>query len=194
MLASINPLGERARGNRWGWTVGGYTVAAVAAAAALGGALGALGGLVAHGATWRLPAIGAIALAAGIADLAAPGRLLSPRRQVDEGWLSRYRGWVYGVGFGAQLGVGVVTVVTSATVYAWLAATALSGTPVAGALIGAAFGLARAMPFAAVARVRRPDDLRASLRGLAGWAARGRVAAAGGAVALGAGCIVTRLG
>src|SRR5580693_517801 len=118
MLASINPLGERARGNRWGWTVVGYTVAAVAAAAALGAALGALGGLGAHGAGWRLPAIGGVALAAGIADLAAPGRLLSPRRQVDEGWLSRYRGWVYGVGFGAQLGVGVVTVVTSATVYA----------------------------------------------------------------------------
>jgi hypothetical protein len=44
-------------------------------------------------------------------------------------------------------------------VYAvWLAA-ALTGGVRSGALIGAAFGLARALPVFAVARVRRPDQL-----------------------------------
>ena len=33
---------------------------------------------------------------------------------VHEQWLTRYRGWVYGVGFGAQLGFGLVTIITSA--------------------------------------------------------------------------------
>ena len=60
-----------------------------------------------------------------------------PRRQVNERWLDDYRGWVYGLGFGAQLGLGVTTVVTSAATYATLLACALSGAPGRGALIGA---------------------------------------------------------
>jgi hypothetical protein len=28
------------------------------------------------------------------------------QRQVDERWLTTYRGWVYGAGFGFQLGAG----------------------------------------------------------------------------------------
>ncbi len=190
MLASINPLVERARGNRWGWTVGAYAVAATAAAATMGAIVGALGGLAGARGRWGLPLLGAVALAAGVADLAIPRRLLTSSRQVDEVWLSRYRGWVYGAGFGAQLGVGVVTVITSATVYAWLAALALCGSAAGGALIGAAFGLARAVPFAAVARVQAPEQLRRRLRTLAGWAGPGRAAAAATAAAVGAGCLV----
>src|SRR5262249_43179265 len=49
-------------------------------------------------------------------------------------------------GFGVQLGLGVVTIVTTATVYAtWMAAVLSGGAP-AGAAIGATFGLARALP------------------------------------------------
>ena len=36
---------------------------------------------------------------------------------MNEEWLTSYRGWVYGAGFGAQLGTGVVTIVTSPIVY-----------------------------------------------------------------------------
>ena len=32
-------------------------------------------------------------------------------------WLGRYRSWVYGLGFGVQLGAGVTTVVVSSAVY-----------------------------------------------------------------------------
>jgi len=60
-------------------------------------------------------------------------------RQVDDGWLPRYRGWVYGAGFGLQLGLGVVTIVTTAAVPAvWLLAL-LTASPSHGAAVGLAF-------------------------------------------------------
>ena len=51
-------------------------------------------------------------LAVDLSNRTVPG----PRRQVDERWLDRYRGWVYGVGYGSQLGLGIVTVVIVAFV------------------------------------------------------------------------------
>ena len=67
----------------------------------------------------RPSSILALLAALGLAaDLRLGGlRLPGPRRQVDERWLHRYRGWVYGVGFGFQLGFGLLTVVTTSTVY-----------------------------------------------------------------------------
>ena len=86
-------------------------------------------------------------------------RLPSTRRQVDEAWRASYRGWVWGLTFGAQLALGVITVVTTAMVYVtWLAAL-LAGSAAAGALIGLAFGLARALPILSVARVRTSGQL-----------------------------------
>jgi hypothetical protein len=192
MLASINPLGERARGNRWGTTVAAFTVGAVGAAAAVGGLLGGAGALAGPSARWRLTAIGAAALLAAAADLLAPGVVPTWRRQVDERWVGALRGWVYGLGFGAQLGVGVVTVVTSALVYAWLAAAVLAGSAPAGAVVGAAFALGRAAPFALVRGVSGPAELRARLRAVLRWEVPGRAAAAGASLAVAAGCLVVR--
>ncbi len=80
-------------------------------------------------------------------------------RQVDDGWMVRYRGWVYGAGFGFQLGLGVVTIVTTAAVpAAWLLAL-LTGSPVAGAAVGLAFGLSRGLPVLANAGVDTPGRL-----------------------------------
>lgn len=52
-----------------------------------------------------LAGLAGLALDLGLGALRLPG----PARQVDEDWLARYRGWVYGAGFGTQLGLGVVT-------------------------------------------------------------------------------------
>jgi hypothetical protein len=122
MLASITPLGERSRGFSWALTASAFAVGTVTA--------GALAGA-----------------AATLAVDATPmrSRLPTTRRQVNEDWLTRYRGWVYGVAFGAQLGAGVVTVVTSAAIYAAALGAVLSGTPVAGTVVGAAFGATRAL-------------------------------------------------
>src|SRR6202035_3665982 len=101
MLASINPLGERARRTRWGRTVVWYTLGSMAG----GLAVGATAGLVGAGLRWVASpspgAVGAVVVGACLAglllDLGVGGvRVPSRRRQVNEDWLGRYRGWVYG--------------------------------------------------------------------------------------------------
>ncbi len=113
MLASISPLGERARRQHFFITAVSYIVAAALAGAAIGGALGGLGALLGVG----FDPVGMIALAVlAVVGFAVDGawfglRVPGLRRQVDEDWLTRYRGWVYGAGYGAQLGVGFATIV-----------------------------------------------------------------------------------
>jgi hypothetical protein len=184
MLTSITPLGERGRGNRWAVTTTAYAVGCALGGATTGMVLGAVGALLPP-----LPVLlvaGAVCLLAAAADV-VPGRRPMGRRQVDERWLGRYRGWVYGLGFGVQLGLGVVTVVTSAATFAVLAVALLTQSPTAGALVGLVFGAARALPALLVRRVDRPDRLRRLAEQLERHSATGArttvaVLAAGGSV------------
>src|SRR5436305_6522043 len=109
MLASITPLGGRGRQARWGVTVTAFLSGAAGAGAGAGALLGALGSLLLGsgvGAHARLVALAVGAMIALALD-AGPLPLPGPRRQVNERWRDRYRGWVYGVGYGTQLGLGV---------------------------------------------------------------------------------------
>jgi hypothetical protein len=161
MLASITPLGERGRQTRWGLTVTAFLLGATAAGAALGALAGATGGLVLAGSfqthtrllILALAALAAIALDARRA--AAPG----PRRQVNERWLDQYRGWVYGLSYGAQLGIALATVVSSAATYVALVAAVLSADAARGALIVGCFGLIRGLTPLATWRVQSPPQL-----------------------------------
>src|SRR3954462_14555428 len=156
MLASITPLGERGRGASWRRTVTAYGVASTVGGAAIGAVLGALG-MVLHvqDTLWTLVAAGLLALVAAALDLS--GRLPTLRRQVDETWVTRYRDWVYGAGFGLQLGLGAVTIVTSASLYlVWLVELLLAAPPLSAA-VGAMFGLSRALPLLGTSRLFTPD-------------------------------------
>jgi hypothetical protein len=167
MLASISPVGEAARGQRWSVTATAYLVAS-----ALGGALV---GLVAGTLGWALAAaVGTPSTAAVVAVLTvlAAGAVLIDRdvlrvslpswhRQVDETWLTRYRGWVYGAGFGFQLGAGVLTRIPSAASHLVLVAAAATGSPGRGALVGVTFGAVRAAPLLLAGRHRDPARLNA---------------------------------
>jgi hypothetical protein len=172
MLASIHPLGERARGQSFVVTVVAYTLGSVAGAAALGALLGALGDVVLTGGD--AVALGILAVAAVLAALVdRSGRPIpSWHRQVNEDWLTQYRGWVYGFGFGFQLGLGVVTIVTTAAVYLTWAAAFVTGSAGVGAVVGAAFGLARAVPVLAAGTVRTPEAIGARVGGVDAWAGR----------------------
>jgi len=161
MLASITPLGERGRHSHWALTIAAFAIGALAAAVAAGALLGLAGSLVLSGAVssrGRLALLVAAALVALALD-ARPRAVPGPRRQVNERWLDEYRGWVYGLGFGAQLGVGVSTIVTSAATYVGLLAAFLAGDPLRGALIMACYGAVRGLTPLASARVRTPDGL-----------------------------------
>jgi hypothetical protein len=191
MLTSITPLGERGRGNRWAVTTAAYAGGCALGGATTGLVLGGIGALLPP-----LPvllAAGAACLLAAAADV-APGRLPVGRRQVDERWLGVYRGWVYGLGFGFQLGLGVVTIVASAATFAVLAVALLTQSPVAGAVVGLVFGSARALPALLVRRVDSPDHLRQFARRVeqhSRTAARTTVAAlvAGGTVLVAGGVL-----
>lgn len=153
MLTSITPLGERGRANRYGLTAGAYIAGSVVGGALAGLTLGSLGSLALGDVSARtllVALVGGATLAAAL-DLAAQ-RPPSWHRQVDENWMHAYRGTVYGAGYGVQLGAGVATIVTSATVYAAGLSWLLSASPLAGTALGALFGLARGVPLLAARR------------------------------------------
>lgn len=156
MLSSIHPLGERSRDNRWTATIAAFTFGSLAVAAAVGAALGALGSFL-DAPRWALLVVVGLAGLLDLAGVDPPG----PERQVNERWIGAYRGTVYGFGFGAQLGAGIATFVVSWGVYAVLVAELLSGSAMAGATIGIAFGLGRAAMPLASGWVDRPSRLTA---------------------------------
>src|SRR5579885_2956006 len=114
MLSSISPLGERARNSRWWVTTTAYLMGSLAGGLALGG-LAALAGpalpLAVRTSRWSLAVVALLCFAGLVLDPRGTASVPSWRRQVDERWLTAYRGWVYGLGFGAQLGFGLVTII-----------------------------------------------------------------------------------
>ncbi|HEX4018045.1 MAG TPA: hypothetical protein VHX15_15025 [Frankiaceae bacterium] len=192
MLTSITPLGERGRRRRWSLTTAWYLLGSTAGGAALGALAGVFAfaaGKVSSGPR-VLVLIAALACAAAALTDARGLRLPSWRRQVDEDWLQRYRGWVVGGGFGLQLGFGLVTIVSSASVYAALALAVLTGSFWGAVAIGTAFGLVRALPLLAVRGVRTGEALAVLHRRVNAIAPRARTATvavlAAGALALAA--------
>jgi len=163
MLTSITPLGERGRNSNWWVTVAAFLIGSTAAGGLLGGCAGGLGALVGESSLRSsiglLVLIGAALIGAAL-DLGLGGlRLPSVARQVNEDWMRRYRGWVYGVGFGFQLGLGFLTVVSASAVYLAFGAALLTAAPGPGALIGATFGFARAAAIFATLGIETPEEL-----------------------------------
>lgn len=174
MLSSISPLGERARASRWWVTTTAYVLGSVVGGLAIGLLAALLGSLVpadARRSPWLLLPLAALLLVGLVLDLGEGGRTVpSWRRQVAESWLGRYRGWVIGVGFGTQLGFGLVTIITSNATYAVVLLAALSGQAGAGLAIGGVFGLVRALPAVLMRGVHTPEQLRGVFTGLQRWA------------------------
>jgi len=149
MLASITPLGEVGRGHRFRATASWYVVGSTLGGASLGLCVAALTLAVdALSLTSRetiLVALGASAVAV-ISDTGLGGfHLPVHHRQVNERWLDRFRPWVYGAGFGWQIGTGLGTYIMTAAVYLMIVLGALSGHPWLGVAFGAFFGLVRGL-------------------------------------------------
>ncbi|MGI9624508.1 MAG: hypothetical protein ACR2PK_16875 [Acidimicrobiales bacterium] len=173
MLSSISPFGERSRNSRWWVTVTAYLLGSTLGGITSGltaGLVGqlTLGWLSPTGALWVFAALCLIgaAMELGLVGLRIP----TIHRQVNEDWLTTYRGWVYGTGFGFQLGLGWATIVTTSAVWLTWAAALLSGSWQAGLLIGATFGLSRGAVIFATRRIHDPASLRALFRIIAAQA------------------------
>jgi hypothetical protein len=189
MLSSIHPLGERAKQQRWTVTVAAHLIGAIAGGLAIGSAIGALGGAAAAAGVGFAARLGALAVvsfvALGIDARGWPSWLWRPHRQVDENWLISYRGWVYGAGYGVQLGLGISTIVTAATIYALGVCALATGTIAGGAIVGAVFGAGRGVSLMAGRTVTTPERLHAFHRVLHERQVWGRRAAVAGDAVLG---------
>lgn len=179
MLASITRLGEAGKHQRYWITFTALLLGCVTAGIVTGGGLGAIGGWV-LGPPATTSALVLAAFTAAVVALESgrlPWGLPTTRRQVNADWLDRYRGVVYGFGFGAQLGTGVATIVTSAGVLACLLAALLSGSVLVGAVLGGTLGLIRGLSALPGAMVRTPADFGRIQRALYAWDERTRTPA-----------------
>jgi hypothetical protein len=173
MLSQLTPVAEAGRGHRFArtavWFIAGATFGGLCLGAVI--ALGALGcaalGVSAHAAV-------AVIIGCAFAGALIDAHLLGfgppfIRRQVNEAWLSNYRSWVYGGGFGWQIGAGVTTYVMTAAVPLLFVIGALSGNPRTALVIGVAFGLTRGLAVLLGARLRTSSALLAFHRRFDAW-------------------------
>jgi hypothetical protein len=163
MLSTITPLSEGAKGHSYRSTAAWFVLGAAVGGATLGGvmALAAAGVRASDltSTTLGFLALGTCLVAAG-SDAGIGGwRLPIHRRQVNERWLDQYRAWVYGAGFGWQIGTGLATFITTAAVYLMIVLGALTSRPVVALVIGTGFGLLRGLAVLMTLRLRTSDQL-----------------------------------
>jgi hypothetical protein len=149
MLSTITPVTEQARGRRYAATVPWYLLGALAGGATLGGVAALvsvpIGALNLPDMT-VLAIIGLFAVVSNFSDLGVKGfRLPRHNRQVDRRWLDHYRSWVYGTGFGWQIGVGLATYIVTTAVYLTVLVAFLTGSPGQALIIGLLFGGVRGL-------------------------------------------------
>ncbi len=166
MLSTITPVGEQGRGRSYPVTAAWFIAGAMAGGGALGLAMALLTGIAAT--VGPLSSAGAIgiggfaALCGAASDARVAGFSLPiHRRQVNEDWLDLYRPWVYGAGFGFQIGCGFATYITTAAVYLMVVLAGLTGDPLVAFGFGAGFGTLRGVAVLAGRNLRTPDAMRA---------------------------------
>jgi MFS family permease len=149
MLSTITPIGEQARGARFATSATWFVVGGVAGGATLGGVLAlvavGIGALHLTAATIGIVAALAAILAAVSDSRIAGAQIPIHRRQVNEVWLDRFRPWVYGAGFGWQIGSGVVTYIMTAAVYLIAVLAIMTGNPWTALGVGVLFGTVRGL-------------------------------------------------
>lgn len=179
MLSSIHPFGERSRNNSFGHTATAHIVGSTLGGVAFG-VLGAVVGLglsavVDLSESFRSIIVIGATIAAFFFEATRNERLLPTRsRQVDENWIQTYRGWVYGGGWGAELGFGISTIITTALVHLLVITMIFSASPLTAVGLGALFGFTRGATVLGAIRVDTPERLRSLHRKLDEMADRSR--------------------
>jgi hypothetical protein len=149
MLATVTPLAEQGRGHRYRTTAAWFVAGGVVGGASLGLCMAALAVGV-RAAAIPTTTVAAIACAGSVLAAASDARLGGfhlplHHRQVNERWLDQFRPWVYGAGFGWQIGTGLVTYIKTAALYLMILLAALTAGPMTALTIGVLFGLVRGL-------------------------------------------------
>ena len=165
MLSSIHPFGERSRNNTFRRTAAAHVIGSTLGGMVLGSIFGSVGWLIVQlvdvSSQMRNVVIAVAALAALLIEATSHERLLPTRsRQVNENWIQNYRGWVYGGGFGAELGFGISTIITTPLIYLLVISMLLVGSIGAGVTLGAVFGFMRGSTVLAARHIDSPEALR----------------------------------
>jgi hypothetical protein len=175
MVETINPVvygDAKGSRSRYRTALALHVLGATAAAAIFGAALGGLGSLL--GAPWGAAGVAVLALTAGAYLLreafGVPVPVLEARRQVPEWWRTFFSRGVTAFLYGAGVGIGFFTYLGHGTLLVVSIAATASGRPLAGALLVAPFGLARALAIGVGARTEDPSGL---VNRLAAFARRG---------------------
>ncbi len=179
MLSTITPFSERGKGHRYGVTAAWFISGAVVGGLTLGG-VAALAAVGVRSLGLSATVVGMAALTAILVALVSDAglarhRLPFHRRQVNERWLDAYRPWVYGAGFGWQIGCGLATYITTASVYLLVVLAGLTGNPPVALAVGGWFGVIRGLAVLLTARLEDPGALLAFHRRFAAagiWAHR----------------------
>jgi hypothetical protein len=180
MLSTITPLTERGRGHRYPATAAWFVVGGIAGGMTLGAAGAGLAAVARVAHLTDRSGLAAAAVLAGLAALCDAGvfRARPPflRRQVNEDWLTRYRPWVYGTGFGWQIGTGLTTYIMTTGVILTPALAVLTASPPAAFAVGTLFGLVRGAAVLLSSNLDGPSALFAFHRRLDSLAALSRTA------------------
>ena len=165
MLSSIHPFGERSRNNSFGRTASAHVIGS-----ALGGlTLGVLGGTVGLAlnlvldttSAARVWLVAGFALLSLVLEATSRERLMPTRsRQVNENWIQSYRGWIYGGGFGAELGFGLSTIITTTLIHLLVVAMVLVASFPQALVLGLTFGTVRGATVLAGRSIDSPEKLR----------------------------------
>jgi hypothetical protein len=178
MLSTITPMAEHGRGHRYRATVGWFVTGALLGGASLGAACAALAALYRSAAapeSFTAAVVAAFAMVCAASDsLLVALELPIHRRQVNEGWLDEYRPWVYGVGFGWQIGCGLATYVKTSAVYLLAVLGMLCASPKAAFAAGVLFGFLRGTSVLLARDVKSPTALRSLHRRLSSLDGVGR--------------------
>jgi hypothetical protein len=163
MLSKITPMAEPTRNYTYRGTVAWFVAGATLGGATLGlpVALAAAGvGALDLSPEVALAVAGLAAAVTAASDANLGGfRLPGHRRQVDDTWLDTYRSWVYGGGFGWQIGVGLATFIVTAAVYLTMVLAALTGSPAAAFAICVLFGFVRGLAVLISRHATSPERL-----------------------------------
>jgi hypothetical protein len=185
MVETITPVVHGGRA-RWTVAVALHVAGAGSTAALFGAALGGLGALFGAPFGGAGPAAVAVIGSAYLLGEVARGRLPVPqlRRQVPDWWRTFFPAPIAAFMYGAGLGVGFLTYLAHGTLVVVSALAFSTGRPLAGALIGAPFGIARGLSILKAAGVRTPEDGRRLVDALSRSSETGRRLANAAALAV----------
>ena len=161
MLSTLTPLAVRGRSQSYRVTAVWFVAGSVLGGACTGVVLGAVAALTRSLSPSVSAAVAAVAATLVVVSDAQLGGFVLPfhRRQVNERWLDRFRPWVYGAGFGWQIGTGFATYITTAGLYLMAVLAVLSGNPMAAIGAGLAFGTVRGLAVLAGRSITDPAGL-----------------------------------